>query len=128
MGAHCGAALRRCFTWSSLAHLQVHSGTPIKVFVKRPGSNYAEVEAPASASVAALAKAVILELKLDVGPDAVTLKLEGAAEPLDSRKRLVDAGVKDGTSLIVEVQARARDAAGALLEVLLHQLIAMRGP
>jgi hypothetical protein len=87
---------------------------PIKVFVKLHGTNYAELEIPAGASVAALAKAVIAELKLEAGPHQITITLEGATEPLDARKRLAASGVTDGASLVVEVNNVAGACVGSM--------------
>ncbi len=89
----------------------MHGGTTIKVFVKRVGTDYAEVEVPVTASVAGLKDAVISKLKLTDAPDTITLKLEGAAEPLDATMTLEEAGVRARTKLIV--QPRAGAAAGA---------------
>ena len=60
------------------------------------------------APAAALAKAVVTELKLDVAPDRVRLLLEvegGVLVPLDSRKALAGQGVLEGASVVVEVMA-----------------------
>jgi hypothetical protein len=82
------------------------------VFVKLHGTGYAEVEIPAEASVAALADAVIAKLKLEAAPHQLTLKLEGAAEPLDATLTLEEARVNPRAKLIVEM----RSATGACVE------------
>jgi hypothetical protein len=65
---------------------------PLVFYVKRAGdANYAEVEVAAGASVAALNRAVLAELRLDASPAAVTLALETGGPPLDARRALTDA-------------------------------------
>ena len=58
-----------------------------------------------------LAKAVIAELKLDAAPDRMRLLREveggGVPVPLDSRMALVEQGVREGTSLTIEVMPMA---------------------
>jgi len=94
-----------------LASDEVHA-----FFVKREGSaGFAEVIVPAGASVAALVKAAVAELRIDASPDAVTLALAAAAPgspPLDSRLSLESAIAKGVLSpradLLVTVHARSR--------------------
>ena len=60
------------------------------------------------ASVAALQKAIIVNLKLDMAPNCVRLLREvegGAPVLLDSRKKLADQGVFEGSKVVVEVMA-----------------------
>jgi hypothetical protein len=80
--------------------LQLH------IFVRRD-KIYAEVEVKGRASVAALQKAVAVELKLDVPPDRVRLlrEVEDGGTPvlLDSRKKLAEQSIKEGSSVLVEV-------------------------
>ena len=60
------------------------------------------------APAAALAKAIVAELKLDVAPDRVRLLLEvagGAPVPLDSSEKLAGQGVLEGSKVVVEVTA-----------------------
>ena len=68
------------------------------------------------ASVAALQKAIIVELKLDIAPDRVRLLREvegGAAVLLDSCEKLADQGVLEGGKVLVEVIAVPVAAAAA---------------
>jgi hypothetical protein len=61
-------------------------------FVKRAGdASFAEVVVPAGASVAALQKAAVAELRLDVPPTAVTLTRSGADAPLDGTQSIGEA-------------------------------------
>lgn len=80
--------------------LQLH------IFVRRD-KIYAEVEVKGRASVAALQKAVAVELKLDVPPDRVRLlrEVEDGGTPvlLDSRKKLAEQSIKEGSSVLVKV-------------------------
>ncbi len=72
---------------------------PHTFFVQRAaGVGFAEVEVAAGASVAALVKAAVAELRLDAAPDAVTLSHAGAAPgapPLDATLTL-DAALAAG--------------------------------
>ncbi len=66
--------------------------------------------------MAALQKAVAVELKLDVPPDCVRLLREvegGAPVLLDSRKKLADQRVLEGSSVLVEVMEPVAAAAMA---------------
>ena len=57
--------------------------------------------------MAALQEAVAVELKLDVPPDRVRLlrEVEDGGTPvlLDSRKKLAEQSIKEGSSVLVEV-------------------------
>jgi hypothetical protein len=70
-----------------------------------------------TASVAALKKAILAKLKLDISPGQVVLRLEGAKEPLDSKKTVREAlgEALDGRpppGLIVEVlETKAKEGA-----------------
>ena len=89
--------------------LQLH------VFARRD-KNYAEVEVKDGASVAALQEAVIAKLRLDIAPDSVRLLREVEGEPpvlLDSRKKLADQSVFEGSSVLVEIVEPAAAAAQA---------------
>ena len=72
---------------------------------------YGKVEVGDGATVAALKRAVIAKLKLDVPPDCVRLLREvaggGAPVRLDSRRALAEQGVFEGTSVHTEVLAVA---------------------
>ena len=59
---------------------------PLIFFAKRAaGRDYAEVEVAAGATVGALKRAIMVELRLDAPPDAVTLALAaGGSPPLDA--------------------------------------------
>ena len=76
------------------------------------------VEVSDGATVAALKRAVIAELRLDAPPDCLRLLREvkdgGAPVPLDSRKKLADQLVEEGTSVLVEIIAPDVAAAGAV--------------
>ena len=78
----------------------------LHVFARRE-HNYAEVEVKDGASVAALQKAIIAELKYDIAPDLVRLFREveggGAAVLLDSCKKMSDQGMQEGSKVLVEV-------------------------
>ena len=78
----------------------------LHVFARRK-HNYAEVEVKDGASVAALQKAIIAELKYDIAPDLVRLFREveggGAAVLLDSCKKMSDQGIQEGSKVLVEV-------------------------
>ena len=60
------------------------------------------------APAAALAKAIVAELKLDIAPDRVRLLLEagggGAPVPLDSSEKLAGQGVEEGAKVLVELE------------------------
>jgi hypothetical protein len=87
---------------------------PVKVFVKLDGSAYAGIDIAGDAFVTDLKDAVIAKLKLEAAPHQITLALEGAAEPLDARKRLAASGVTDGASLVVEVNNVAGACVGSM--------------
>ena len=79
----------------------------LRVFARRPNDeSHAEVEVKDDASVAALQKAIIVNLKLDMSPNCVRLLREvegGVPVLLDSRKKLADQGVFEGSTVVVEV-------------------------
>jgi hypothetical protein len=81
----------------------------LHVFARATASHgeFAEVEVGDGASVSALKKAVIAELRLDAAPSLVRLLREaeggGAPVPLDSRRALAEQGVGEGTSVMIEV-------------------------
>ena len=65
---------------------------PLVFYVKRAcDADFAEVEVAAGASVAALKRAVLAELRLDASPDAVTLALEKGGPRLDATLTLAEA-------------------------------------
>jgi hypothetical protein len=77
----------------------------IRVFAKRPGKDLVKVLVDNSMDVADLKDLIVKKLKLDdVAPDDLTLKLELEGKetaPLDGRKNLANAGVVDGSIIIV---------------------------
>ena len=79
----------------------------LRVFARRPNDeSHAEVEVKDDASVAALQKAIIVNLKLDMSPNCVCLLREvegGVCVLLDSCKKLADQGVFEGSTVVVEV-------------------------
>ena len=89
----------------------------LHVFARRSAaSDHAAVEvSDAGATVAALKRAVIVELRLDVAPDCVRLLREveggGAPVPLDGRGTLADQRVAAGDCVLVEVTAAPAVAA-----------------
>jgi hypothetical protein len=95
------------------------SAQVVAVFVKLgDDDDFAEVAAPAGASVAALKELVVAKLKLEAPPNRVTLTKFGEGTPLDSRMTVLEAlGDAGSLSLIVKVlatvAASAAPAAGA---------------
>lgn len=86
------------------------------------------------ASVAALQDAVIAKFKLDIAPDSVCLLREvegGAPVLLDSRKKLADQSIKEGSSVLVEIIAPdvppASAAEATALENVKRLFAALRG-
>ena len=81
----------------------------LHVFAKRTASHddFAKVEVGDAADGGDLKKAVIAELQLGVTPNRVHLMREveggGAPVPLDSRRALAEQGVREGTSVLIEV-------------------------
>ncbi len=79
----------------------------LHVFARLPNDDHAHVEISDGASVAALKKVVMAELKLQAPPGRVRLLREvgggGAPVPLDSCRGLAEQGVCEGTRVVVEV-------------------------
>ena len=78
------------------------------VLVRRGGSlSHSKVAFARGADAYDLTKAVIAELRLDTAPDRVRLlrEVEGGGDPmpLDSRRALAEQGVREGTSVLIEV-------------------------
>ena len=83
-------------------------------------STYADVDVSDTASVAALQKAAIAELKLDAAPNRVRLLLEvqgQAPSPLDSCKSLKEQAIVEGSRVQVELLGEAGAQQGALSSV-----------
>ena len=111
----------------------MHTPLQLHIFARRH-KNYAEVEVKDDASVAALQDAVIAKFKLDIAPDSVRLLREvecGAPVLLDSRKKLADQSIKEGSSVLVEIIAPdvppASAAEAAALENGKRLFAALRG-
>ena len=79
----------------------------LHVFARRPNANHSKVEVGEGADVSDLKDAVCAKLRLDAPPDCVLLLREveggGAPVPLDSRRALAEQGVREGTSVLIEV-------------------------
>jgi hypothetical protein len=89
------------FRFSSACARSLH------VFARLPNTDFAKIEVCDDADVGDLKKAVIAELQLDTPPHRVRLLREvegGAHMPLDSRRALAEQEVREGTSVLIEVQ------------------------
>jgi hypothetical protein len=101
---------------------------PLVFYAKRAFDvDFAEVEVAMGASVAALKRAVLSELRLDAPPGAVTLSLESGGPPLDARRALSDAfdarALALRPSLLVTVHApAAEDARDEVEEIIRYRL------
>ena len=105
------------------------------VLVRRGGSlSHSKVAFARGADVDDLKKAIIAELRLDAAPGRVRLLREesggGAPVPLDSRRALAEQGVREGTSVLIEVilpdVASASPAVAAALKSARRLLAALR--
>ena len=79
-------------------------------------STYAEVDVSDTASVAALQKAAIAELRMEASPDNVRLLLEVQGQeptPLDSRKSLKEQAIVEGSSVQLELLEMQKPATQA---------------
>lgn len=89
-------------------HFRSASARSLHVFARRHNADYAKVEVGDGADAGDLKDAVIAKLKLGVPPDSVRLlrKVEGGGTPvpLDSRRKLAEQMVSEGTNLIIEGQ------------------------